>query len=267
MNTWRFSSPEAEQRYDQRMADAYYWETKAAEVRAAEKQKRDASVRARQEIVQHLLEPGRLNDLVIARATMNVPVSAGDRRAPAKFVWMPAGRHDISASTMSGSAFNGVVVCDEAAASNVIASFNELTKDGFRSYIDFAHRDSEAAAWVDGFTWVPSVGILVGVSWTPAGETAIIDRVFMSFSPTFWIDHETGRVAGLVKGHAAGGLVNAPAFGKAMPPILATHAMSGLIRETMIGNGRPASSADVVANAVEAGYPAETIRVLMETLP
>lgn len=142
---------------------------------------------------------------------------------PTDIVWMPKGDHEISAGTMHGGSWTGMVRCDELGASVVIASYQRVIANGLRVWLDCCHDDGEASAWVRGFRWDAALGIVASVDWTPLGEKMLREKRLYSFSPTFWVDWESGRVSGLVEGHAAGGLVNAPAFGAAMPALIAAR--------------------------------------------
>lgn len=149
--------------------------------------------------------------------------AAADAPLPKEVVWMPKGDHEISAGTMTGGSWAGMVRCDELGASVVIASYQRVLANDLKVWLDRNHDDGEATAWVRGFSWDPARGIVADVEWTPLGEQLLREKRFYSFSPTFWVDWESGRVAGLVEGHAAGGLVNAPAFGAAMPALIAAR--------------------------------------------
>jgi phage I-like protein len=149
--------------------------------------------------------------------------SAKDAPLPTSIVWMPKGDHEISAGTLHGGSWTGLVRCDELGASVVKASYERVIARGLRVWLDCCHDDGEAAAWVRGFAWDPALGIVASVEWTSLGEKMLREKRLYSFSPTFWVDWESGRVAGLVEGHAAGGLVNAPAFGAAMPALIAAR--------------------------------------------
>jgi phage I-like protein len=151
-------------------------------------------------------------------------LSADGKQPPSEFVWMPAGSHEISAGSRSGGVFKGAVICDAEAARLIADSFQRVLAEGRKSWIDFNHEDAEAAAWVKGFSWDPARGIICHVDWTPEGIQAIQDKRFYSFSPAFSIDPESHRVCELAEGYAAGGLVNAPAFGAAMPELVAAKA-------------------------------------------
>jgi phage I-like protein len=140
--------------------------------------------------------------------------------APAAIVWMPVGTHTLSAGTVDGSTFTGEVICDEQAFEAIKASFDELVASGQRVWLDEDHSDGAATAWVKDFAWSPSLGIIAHIEWTPRGEAALRNKDFYSFSPAFKANRNTGRVVSLVKGHAAGGLVNSPAF-SAMPAVIA----------------------------------------------
>ncbi len=141
---------------------------------------------------------------------------------PTEIVWMPAGRHTISAGTLGGGTWQGTVLVDERSFQAVASSFAELSRAG-RIPLDFNHEDQAASAWVKAFSWDAARGIIASVEWTGSGEKALRDREYYSFSPTFLADRESGRVRGLIAGHAAGGLVNFPAFGAAMPALIAAR--------------------------------------------
>jgi phage I-like protein len=142
---------------------------------------------------------------------------------PQSIVWMPVGVHAITAGTLDGDGYQGEVICDEQAARAISASFLSIQASGQRVWIDFDHNDGEAAAWVKSFAWDPSQGIVANLEWTAKGEQAIRGKSYYSFSPAFEAQKSTGRVLGLIDGHAAGGLVNAPAFGAAMPALIAAR--------------------------------------------
>ncbi len=140
-----------------------------------------------------------------------------------ELVWVPAGEHEIYAHGADMQPVQARVLCDEASARGIIAHFDELRASGKRVWLDKNHEDAEATADVRGFAWDPARGIVATVDWTPYGERLLRDRVFCSFSPAFLRNKATGRPAMLMVGKSAGGLVNAPAFGAAMPALIAAR--------------------------------------------
>lgn len=143
---------------------------------------------------------------------------------PADITWIPAGTSTISAGGgLDGEGFMGDVLCDERAAQLIAASYAEQLSNGQRVWLDFNHDDAEASGWVLGFSWDPARGIVAAVEWTAKGADALEGKSFYSFSPAFLIDRETNRPCSLIAGHAAGGLVNAPAFGPRMPALIAAR--------------------------------------------
>lgn len=166
---------------------------------------------------------------------IGVPASATDP-LPSSFVWMPAGRHGITAHTLDGDGFNGEIICDEQAFRAIAASFDKILASGQRVWIDFDHEDGEAAAWVKSFSWDAARGILANIEWTAKGEQALRGKSYYSFSPAFAAEPKSGRVVRLLEGHAAGGLVNAPAFGAAMPALIAARLGSGTNKPASGGN-------------------------------
>lgn len=163
-------------------------------------------------------------ETIIAFAPARDLLPAGNEViASGEFVWMPAGKHSITAGTTTGKPFVGEVIVDEQGFRAVEASFARTMAAGRPAWIDFNHNDADAAAWVKGFKWDASRGIIASVEWTPKGRDALDGKQFRSFSPAFTLDRESKRVTGIYEGHAAGGLVNAPAFGAAMPALIAAR--------------------------------------------
>lgn len=138
-------------------------------------------------------------------------------------VWMPAGSHEISAHSKQGGVWQGTVICDEAGARSVAASFERIRASGKRVRFDEAHSGDAATAWVKAFRWDPARGIVADVEWTSLGEELVRGRVYTSFSPEFLVSKTTHRVTAIQPGFAAGGLVNEPAFGAAMPALIAAR--------------------------------------------
>lgn len=181
---------------------------------------------------------------------------------PVSIVWMPVGETVISAGGgVDGEGFAGAVLCDEQAFNSIAASFAQITAAGSRVWIDFNHDDAEAAGWVKGFSYAPDKGIVAHVEWTPCGAKALGDKTYYSFSPAFLIDRETKRPVSLIPGHAAGGLVNAPAFGARMPALIAARlsgpaptsaATSAAENQTTQNNNMPATTSAAPAASTTA---------------
>jgi phage I-like protein len=163
------------------------------------------------------------DDLVALAASRPVAVPEADKPLPSEIVWMPKGEHDLNAYTSGGKAVQARVLCDQAGAQAIQASFAEIIAAGRRVYLDKDHLDGEATAWVTGFSWDPAQGIMARVEWTSLGEQLLRGKVYYSFSPVFFTNKKTNRVSKLLFGHAAGSLVNAPAFGAAMPALIAAR--------------------------------------------
>lgn len=153
-----------------------------------------------------------------------IPVS-DDPKAPLPrtIVWVPAGTHDIYAHGADMQPVQARIVCDEQSARSIIAHFDELRAKGGRIWLDKNHEDAEATGDVRSFSWDSTRGIVATVDWTPYGERLLRDKVFCSFSPAFLRNKTTGRPTKLMDGKSAGGLVNAPAFGAAMPALIAAR--------------------------------------------
>lgn len=159
--------------------------------------------------------------LDVIRAKLAVP--AANTPLPSEIVWMPAGTHEISAFAKDGSTWRGTVICDQVGADQVAASFASIKAQGRRVRLDEAHSGDAATAWVNGFSWDPDRGIVAAVEWTSLGEDLVRGKVYTSFSPEFLVNKTTKRVAAIWPGRPAGGLVNEPAFGAAMPALIAAR--------------------------------------------
>lgn len=153
-----------------------------------------------------------------------VPAVSAEAALPSEIVWMPVGVHSICAGRLdSEDSYAGRVICDEQGASRIIADFAKMKAAQVRCFLDFDHEEREASADVTAFKWDPARGIVASVRWTGSGEEALRKRDYASFSPAFLLDMETGKLRGLIAGHAIGGLVNRPAFGTAMPLLIAAR--------------------------------------------
>ncbi len=165
-------------------------------------------------------------DVLMALSAAAQSIAVPDNPAdplPEEIVWMPAGTTEITAYGPGEKPWTGKVTADAEGAAAVEKMRVQAEAAGRRVYLDENHEDAAATAWVKSFRWDPARGIIAAVEWTARGRDLLRGRVYYSFSPAFLINKKTGRVAGFPIGHAAGGLVNAPAFGPAMPALIAAR--------------------------------------------
>jgi phage I-like protein len=144
---------------------------------------------------------------------------------PQELQYMPPGTHRINASRNSKPVSLDIKV--DAATAETLNAFlqAQLTKatDGNddRPFFDFNHEDREAAAWPTEFYWagddLKTGGVRAKIEWSGAGKTAVQDKTFRRFSPTF-IPDDNGKVIGSETN--MGGLVNRAAF-KSIQPLFA----------------------------------------------
>jgi hypothetical protein len=148
-------------------------------------------------------------------ALPGIPVADG--KLPADIQWMPPGRHTIT-PLVNGERKTITVNVDAAAASRVAAELQRLRSASAAGtedlpFIDFDHRDGEAAAHITELFWAGSDpkhgGIRARLEWTEAGKAAVIGKTFRRFSPTFGVSPSGEIVAAGVN---FGGLVNRAAF-------------------------------------------------------
>jgi len=145
--------------------------------------------------------------------------------APSELQYMPPGTHRINASR-SGKPVSLDIKVDASTAETLnaflqaqLAKATEGKDD--RPFFDFNHEDREAAAWPTEFYWagddLKTGGVRAKIEWSGAGKTAVQDKTFRRFSPTFIPDNE-GKVIGSETN--MGGLVNRAAF-KSIQPLFA----------------------------------------------
>lgn len=141
---------------------------------------------------------------------------------------MPPGKHRIHASR-SGNPVTLDITVDASTAETLNAFLQaQLAKASTgsedRPFFDFNHEDREAAAWPTEFYWAgddpKAGGVRAKVEWSGAGKSAIEQKTFRRFSPTF-IPDKQGRVIGSETN--MGGLVNRAAF-KSIQPLFAREA-------------------------------------------
>lgn len=161
---------------------------------------------------------------------------------PREIVWCPAGEHEIYAHNSAMQPVQARVVCDETSARAIAAHFEGLRAKGARVWLDKNHESAEATADIRAFAWDPARGIVATVDWTPYGERLLRDRVFCSFSPEFLRNKATCRPNMLIVGRASGGLVNAPAFGAAMPALIAARLAGAEVNATTAPAGSAGES-------------------------
>ena len=141
---------------------------------------------------------------------------------PQDIQYMPPGSHRIHASRGGKPVSLGITV-DSVTAFTLDAFLQaQLAKaaDGTddRPFFDFNHEDREAAAWPTEFYWAgtdpKTGGVRAKVEWSGAGRTAVEQKTFRRFSPTF-IPDQSGHV--ISSETNMGGLVNRAAFKKIQP--------------------------------------------------
>ncbi len=137
-----------------------------------------------------------------------------DGKAPDEIVYMPLGRHEISASKNGKPAVVKVFVT-RSVAEKFDAQLKQAIADAAegkasRPFVDFQHEGGRAAAIPTGFSWNASKGIMLHLDWTASGRAAIEGRDFSYFSPE-WV--QSGEEpSSLALPGPVGGLVNTPAF-------------------------------------------------------
>jgi phage I-like protein len=161
------------------------------------------------------------------KAALSTPLSQAHSttECPSDIQYMPSGVHRINASR-SGKPVALDITVDATTAETLNAFLQaQLTKategNDDRPFFDFNHEDREAAAWPTEFYWAgddpKTGGVRAKVEWSGAGQTAVKEKTFRRFSPTF-IPDDQGKVIGSETN--MGGLVNRAAF-KSIQPLFA----------------------------------------------
>ena len=162
--------------------------------------------------------------------------SSAITECPKDIQYMPPGTHRINASR-AGKPVALEISVDAATAETLDAFLQaQLTKategNDDRPFFDFNHEDREAAAWPTEFYWagddLKTGGVRAKVDWSGAGQTAVQEKTFRRFSPTF-IPDDQGKV--ISSETNMGGLVNRAAF-KSIQPLFAKGAPGSPISES-----------------------------------
>jgi len=138
-----------------------------------------------------------------------------DGNVPEWIMWMPGGRHELTATTRGKPVALSLDVTAQTAGV-VQQSLDEYMAGGkHRPFIDFFHKRQEASGWPERFEWRGGLdpGVYLKVEWSKEGRAAIAGRTVRAFSPSFFA--EDGRVVGAP--FCMGGLVNDPAFNEIAP--------------------------------------------------
>ena len=174
------------------------------------------------------------------KAALTTPLSLSldhsTAEVPQELQYMPPGTHRINASRAGKPVALDISV--DAATADTLNAFlqAQLTKategNDDRPFFDFNHEDREAAAWPTEFYWagddLKTGGVRAKVDWSGAGQTAVQEKTFRRFSPTF-IPDDQGKV--ISSETNMGGLVNRAAF-KSIQPLFAKGAPGSPISES-----------------------------------
>ena len=166
----------------------------------------------------HFTDPNAIE----ARVSVQLPGTVSPNDAPSEIMWMPPGRHTITASR-AGKPVTLDVNVTENGARRVAAQLSEYIAAAQRGigdhpYYDFNHDDKEASAHPKSFRWGGDDplqgGIRSPVDWTGTGKQAVLGKDYRRFSPSFYVD-KSGEITGIPVN--CGGLVNRAAFQRIAP--------------------------------------------------
>jgi hypothetical protein len=206
------------------------------------------------------------NDHDVVRARMSAAQFDGGE-APARFMWMPAGVHTVSATHDSGKDIILTVEVEPTAIDRVRAFFKKIidANSRRRPYGDFDHSRNQASIWPDDFEWESGSepGIYVRGEWSEAGLKSVKGKMYRGWSPTFGSDADFDRAiendgvlefpegvrgsatnpARITKvGFDIGTLTNEPAFRK-ISPVRAKDAAPAIADRTKTGGKPPEGAA------------------------
>jgi hypothetical protein len=174
------------------------------------------------------------------KAALTTPLSLSldhsHSEVPQELQYMPPGTHRINASRAGKPVALDITV--DATTADTLNAFlqSQLTKategNDDRPFFDFNHEDREAAAWPTEFYWagddLKTGGVRAKIEWSGAGQTAVKEKTFRRFSPTF-IPDDQGKV--ISSETNMGGLVNRAAFKKIQPLFAKSEHTSETIHE------------------------------------
>lgn len=138
-----------------------------------------------------------------------------DGVAPAEFVFIPEGTHEINPSVNGEPGEITSVLTPEigdAVAAKLNDDLKKRNEGDVVAWFDFDHEKNKASARPKSFRYVKGKGIMVAVDWTESGKRAIEGKDYQYFSPEWLINKDDGTPAGLDEKGPYGGLVNEPAF-------------------------------------------------------
>ncbi len=165
-----------------------------------------------------------------------VPLPAATAEPPEWIMYMPAGRHTISA-TMGDKPKTATFDITPEVVTALNADLARRKASGPEPFFAFDHAGGRASAWPQEFAWQPD-GVYARVKWSPDGAEAVTVKAegqlpaYRYFSPAFTRDMKTNRITGLDSSEA-GSLVNNPAFRSiARVAAQAVPAPAGLNEET-----------------------------------
>lgn len=147
-------------------------------------------------------------DLITAAFTVGLFDGKEPKRS---IVYLPQGKHEISAKVNGEPAVRDVVV--EAGIEKLYqADLEALKAENVPPFIDYLHEGGRASGHPERFRWEEGRGLVLDVDWTANAKQVIASKELQFFSPEFLIA-EDGQPLGLHPTHKAiGGLVSDPAF-------------------------------------------------------
>jgi phage I-like protein len=151
---------------------------------------------------------------MLAISASDVAIELGaDGEPPNVIAFMPPGKQRIQPLINGKPAETEIEVeVDSTLVAKLQSDLDARLAKAPRPVADFDHVQRGPASFLPKkFEWRDTEGVVLHVDWTDAGKSAVKGRNYSYFSPTFMISPE-GKILGLPKNGAIGGLTNSPAF-------------------------------------------------------
>ena len=170
-----------------------------------------------------------------------------------ELVYLPEGKHEISA-TVAGKPKTISVTVDDRVLASFQADLSKRLADNVRPFAGFDHKTGPASMLPTAFRYEQGVGLILQGELTKAGSEAIDGRNYSYWSPTFL--QSKGIPVGLDKSGEIGSFVNDPAF-RTIERIAASHTetimdITPLIELGLVEAGQEPETALEVAKAAVA---------------
>lgn len=190
--------------------------------------------------------------------SLNLPLAyKGAGSSLGALVYMPEGTHEIHA-LINGRAGTQRVVVDKSCLPAFQRDLDQKKSKNVRPVCLFDHKNGPASFIPSEFDYEDGVGVILRGEWTASGKGAVDGRDYSYFSPTFRLNKQTCRPAGLEPDAVEiGSLVNDPAFESIVRIAACRVVEAGYQAEPKPGNSNNHQATEMIKKMVELGFLTE----------